>query len=241
VANARFLPLGDTALTVELGSAIDRAINARILAFDEAVARAAIRGVVETIPTFRSLTVHYDPLTTDPATLETALAPLIPESGGARAPGRLWRLPACFEQAFAYDLADVAKTTGLAESAVLDRFLGLAYDVYMMGFMPGFAFMGDTDPLLALKRRREPRTKVPAGSVAMAIGLAGVYPYDSPGGWHLLGNTSVPLFDPRKAEPALLRPGDRVRFVPVGMGEHERIAAMVANAPLPDAMLLEGS
>lgn len=238
MANVRFLPLGDTALTVEIDSRIDRAVNARVLGFDAALAKAAIPGIVEAVPTFRSLTVHYDPLTTDPTTLEAALTPLIPTTGGAREPGRSWLLPACFEPVFAHDLADVAAITGLATTAVLDRFLGRAYDVYMMGFMPGFAFMGDTDPSLALPRRREPRTKVPAGSVATAIGLAGVYPYESPGGWHLLGNTSVPLFDPRKTEPALVRPGDSVRFVPVSRTEHERIAAMARESPVPEAMLL---
>jgi KipI family sensor histidine kinase inhibitor len=240
MANVRYLPLGDSAVTVELGEGIDRAVNARVLAFDAAVRAARIPGVVECMPTFRSLTVHYDPLVTDPAALEAALAPLVPAGGVAPRVGRAWRIPACFEPPFSHDLASVAAATGLAPEEVLTRFTGRLYDVYMMGFMPGFAFMGDADRALVLPRRAPPRTKVPAGSVATAIGLACVYPYDSPGGWHLLGNTPVPLFDPRKAEPALLRPGDRVRFVPVPRAEHDRVAGLVAEAPLPDAMLLEG-
>ena len=226
------LPVGDTAVSVEFGGAIDRAINARVMAFDEAVraamAAGALPGAIETVPTFRALMVHYDPLAADFEALARALLALVPEGPSAARTGRRWRLPVAYGGEGGPDLEDVAATTGLAADEVVRRHTAGEYFVYMMGFLPGFAFMGDVAPPLALKRRARPRTRIRPGSVGIAVGLTGVYPLESPGGWHLLGHTPVLLWDTRREPMALFRPGDTVTFAAVGQDEHDAIAARVA-------------
>ncbi|MGH6718355.1 MAG: 5-oxoprolinase subunit PxpB [Alphaproteobacteria bacterium] len=237
----RVLPLGDTALTIELGWARDRGTSALVLAFDErirdAMAGGRLPGVIECVPCFRSLTVHVDPLTTTPAEAAARLLPLVPREGVGHRPGRRWRLPACYDGDCAPDLADVAARTGLTPQDVIGLHTARRYDVYMLGFLPGFGFLGDVEPVLNLPRRAEPRTRVPAGSVAIAIGLTAIYPYESPGGWHLIGRSPVLLFDLRRPEPALFAPGDTVGFAPVDRSAYELLAAEARAGRLgPDAL-----
>ena len=231
--NPRFLDLGDRAITVEFGDAIDPARLSRVAALDHACARAALPGVIETVPTFRSLTVIFDPLATTRAELLPALQGLL---AGADMPDartqRSWRLPACYEGDLAPDLADVAQRCGINADALVELHAGKEYVVYMLGFLPGFPFMGDVEQDLRLPRRSEPRVAVPAGSVAIANGLTAIYPWESPGGWHLLANCPVPLFDATRAAPALLAAGDRVRFAPVDTAEHARIAAALRGGEI---------
>lgn len=229
----RILDLGDTAFTVEFGEAIDPALQARVNALDVAITRAvaggALAGVIETVPTFRSLTVIYDPLQTRRATLEAALAGLIEAADHAPAGGgRHWRLPACYGGAFGPDLAEVAAATGLDAEAVIAAHSATEYVVYMLGFLPGFPFMGDLPAALQLPRRSEPRVRVPGGSIAIANGLTAIYPWESPGGWHLLGRCPVPLFDATRTAPALLAAGDRVRFTPVSAEAFGHLQAELA-------------
>ncbi|WP_246116207.1 5-oxoprolinase subunit PxpB [Denitromonas halophila] len=226
----RILDLGDAALTVEFGDAIDPALQARVNALDVAIERARaagqLGGVIETVPTFRSLTVVYDPLLTRRATLEAALGELIDAADHAPVgDGRHWCLPACYGGAFGPDLADVADAAGLTPEAVIDAHSTTEYVVYMLGFLPGFPFMGDVPAALQLPRRSEPRLRVPPGSIAIANGLTAIYPWESPGGWHLLGRCPVPLFDATRDAPALLAAGDRVRFTPVSVDEFDRLDA----------------
>lgn len=226
----RILDLGDTAFTVEFGDAIDPALQARVNALDVAIARArasgALAGVIETVPTFRSLTVIYDPLLTRRSALEAALAELIDAADHAPlGDGRHWRLPAGYGGVFGPDLADVAEATGQSPEAVVAAHSATEYVVYMLGFLPGFPFMGDVPAALQLPRRSEPRVRVPAGSIAIANGLTAIYPWESPGGWHLLGRCPVPLFDATRTAPALLAAGDRVRFTPVSVDEFARLDA----------------
>ena len=128
------------------------------------------------------------------------------------------------------DLDDVAGRANLSADEVVRRHAGTEVGVYMLGFLPGYAFLGDTDPALHLPRRSEPRTRVPAGSVAIATTLTGIYPVDSPGGWHLVGHCPVPMFDVAASPPALLAPGDRVRFRPIDDAEHAALARDPAAA-----------
>lgn len=216
----RILDAGDAALTIEFGSVVDPALLAAVNALDAAILRlqqaGGLPGVLETMPTFRSLTVFFDPLATDRDTLLATLRPLIAAAEhGPPGGGRRWRLPACYEGEAAPDLAAVARTLGIAEDEVVALHSGTEYLVYMLGFLPGFPFMGDLPATLRLPRRSQPRVRVPAGSVAIATALTAIYPWESPGGWHLLGRCPVPLFDARRAAPSLLAAGDRVRFVPV--------------------------
>ena len=213
--NVRFLSAGDRALVVEFGDRIDRALNAEVLRLDTSLRSSELAGVVETVPTFRSLMVHYDPLVTTRANLERAIASLLDRKPGSRSTGTLWRVPVCYDGEFAPDLAEVAHLTGLSPGEVIALHSGTRYHVYMLGFLPGFPYMGDLPPRLALPRRADPRVRVLAGSIAIATTLTAIYPYESPGGWHLIGATPIRLFDPERAQPALFAPGDTVQCEPV--------------------------
>ena len=241
----RFLAVGDTAFSVEFGREVDPEINARVRGLNAAVRelrdRGGLRGLIETIPSFRALLVHYDPLRTSRAELEAAIRPLVEEDRRATAEGRLWRLPACYGGEFGPDLDEVAERVGLSADEVIDLHAGATFTVYMLGFLPGLAYMGGLPEHLHLPRRENPRTRVPAASVAIAGGLSIVYPWESPGGWHLLGRTPVRLFDLRRGEreAVLLAPGDRVRFVPQARAEFEAMSGAVAAGEF-DALSLRG-
>jgi inhibitor of KinA len=220
----RFLPCGDTALAVELGDRVDRRVSALVLALAARVRAAALAGVVEIVPTFRSLTIHYDPLAVAQSELKARLAPLLSNLDAADSRGRLWRLPVCYHESVAPDLGEVAARTGLSPEQVVERHSAVAYHVYMVGFLPGYPYLGDLPPELALPRRENPRTAVPPGSVAIATTLTAVYTLESPGGWHLIGRTPAPLWDLRRDPPAVLAAGDRVRFEPVSLGDYDALA-----------------
>jgi KipI family sensor histidine kinase inhibitor len=210
---ARVRPVGDSALSVELGDGVDPATSARVRALDAALARAPLAGVVETVPTFRALLVLFDPrLVSAGDVADAALSRLhaaLPEEGA----------PRFHEVAVRYggedgpDLVEVARRAGLDPRRVVELHTSRDYTAFMLGFMPGFAYLGPVAPELALPRRATPRPRVPAGSVAIAAGQTAVYPAATPGGWHLLGRAAVRLFDPFAEPPARIRPGDRVRFV----------------------------
>lgn len=221
--SVRFLPCGDTALAVELGNRVDRRINALVLALAARVKAAAVAGIVEVVPTFRSLTIHYDPLTVPQSELKARLTPLLADLDTADSPGRLWRLPVCYHESLAPDLAEVAARTGLSTDQVVGRHSAITYHVYMVGFLPGYPYLGDLPPELAVPRRDTPRTAVPAGSVAIATSLTAVYALESPGGWHLIGRTPAPLWNLRRDPPAMLAAGDRVRFEPIPLGDYEAL------------------
>lgn len=223
-STARLLANGDTALTVELGDRLERATSERVLALYRRLERAALAGVVELLPTFRSLTIHYDPLRTSHATLACELAPLLEGLEGVRPASRRWTIPVCYDPRFALDLDEVSSRTGLAPAAVIELHSTTTYHVYMIGFLPGYPYMGDLPAPLALPRRESPRTQVPIGSVAIATMQTAVYTLQSPGGWHILGRTPVPLWSRRRRPPALLAPGDKVRFAPIAIDEFERLA-----------------
>jgi len=223
----RFLAAGDRALVVEFGDRIDRALSAEVLRLDASLGSSGLAGVVETVPTFRSLMVHYDPLVTTRADLEQAIASLLDREPGSRSTGTLWRVPVCYDGEFAPDLAEVARLTGLSPGEVVALHSGTRYHVYMLGFLPGFPYMGDLPAQLALPRRADPRVRVPAGSIAIATTLTAIYPYESPGGWHLIGATPIRLFDPEGAPPALFAPGDAVQCEPVDPGAFASIKQAV--------------
>lgn len=230
----RVLNAADSALVVEFGSTIDRIVSDRVLALGEALKDAGLPGVTEVVATFRSLCLNYDPLATTGAELELAVASLVREAGVASRVRRLWDIPVCYDGEFAPDLADVANATGLRPVDVVELHASVNYHVYMIGFVPGYPYMGDLPARLHLPRRIDPRTRVPPGSVAIATSMTAVYPYESPGGWHLIGTSPVRFFDPASANGALLGPGDAVKFRPVTSAEFSDIRRSVArNAYLP--------
>jgi KipI family sensor histidine kinase inhibitor len=224
----RFLPAADTALAVEFGAEVDRRVSALVLAFAARVKAAAIAGIVELVPTFRSLLIHYDPLAISQAELKQRLVPLLSGLTAAASGARLWRIPVCYHESLAPDLAEVAHRTGLAPDRVVEQHSAVTYHVYMVGFLPGYPYLGDLPPELALPRRDCPRTNVPAGSVAIATTLTAVYALESPGGWHLIGRTPAPLWDLRRDPPAMLAAGDQVSFEPIPLDAYNALAARSA-------------
>ena len=228
-ARPRFLPAGDTALVVEFGDRVDRELSDRVLDLCARVRAASIPGVIATVPTYRSLMVHYDPLTTESASLVAAIEALVDQPGAGRLQAKLWRIPACYAPRHAPDLDEVAQRTGLSADEIVRLHAEICFHVYMVGFAPGFPYLGDLPEALALPRRKDPRVKVPAGSIAIAVGQTAIYPVESPGGWHLIGATPLRLFDAQAAQPALLNPGDKVRFDPISASEFDSIASAVAG------------
>lgn len=231
----RLLALGDGAWTLEFGNRIDPAINARVMGLAKRLAQARgseplLAAVTDVVPTFRSLTVHYDPTKADAIALGERLLDLAQHGCQDLRPGRQWHLPVCFEAEFAPDLHRLANAKGLSPDKVVQRLLAATYRVYMLGFQPGFPYMGGVPPELHLPRLPAPRQRVPAQSVAVAGEMCAIYPWESPGGWNLLGRTPVVLFDLRHAhQPAMLGAGDEVRWYAVDRQTHDTLATEIAQ------------
>jgi KipI family sensor histidine kinase inhibitor len=213
----RLIPAGDTALVVELGDAVSLVINARVRALDRLVAAAAIPGITETLPTNRSLLVLYEPLTLGHAELCRALEGLLAQVPLHPADdcGRSWIVPVVYGGAFGPDLARAAATLRLSEDEVIARHAARAYRVFMIGFQPGFSYLGELDAALALSRLDEPRAEIASGTVSIAGLQTVINSVAAPSGWNLIGRTPARLFDLRRSAPFLLAPGDEVRFKPV--------------------------
>jgi antagonist of KipI len=211
----RVLPVGDAALTVELGDGLSPATNARVLALDRDLAKAPFEGFREAVPSHRSLLVLFDPGATRFGALAGSLVARAARGGAAPASGRLHDVEVVYGGESGPDLAFLARERGLSEKDLVRLHAGEPYTVFMLGFTPGFAYLGLLPEVLESSRHATPRVRVPAGSVAVAGRQTGIYPVASPGGWRLVGRTSRRLFDPFRAEPALFAPGDRVRFQPV--------------------------
>ncbi|WP_319529977.1 5-oxoprolinase subunit PxpB [uncultured Cohaesibacter sp.] len=224
-----YLPCGDCGLTVEFGLGIDRALSQKIMALRAAVEDAGLAGVVETVPTYRSLLIHYDPLETSQADLITAVDPLIAKlDETSEAAATRWDLPICFDEAFSPDLANVADFAKMAREEVMDVLTSVEHFIYMLGFAPGLPYMGDLPEALAIPRKKTPIKHVPKGSVLVATGLTLIYPAVNPTGWHIVGRCPVPIFDPQRENPVLLTAGDRVCFQKVERAEYDEIEASVA-------------
>ncbi len=212
----RVLPAGDSAILVVFGDQISPVANARVRALDAALASADLPGIVETVPAYCSLLVEYDSLSVSFSDIEPHVARIAQHAGDAppqAAP--LKRVPAVYGGEFGPDLVDVAAVHGLTTAQVIAIHTGTIYTVYMLGFSPGFSYMGQVPETIATPRLASPRPRVPAGSVALAARQTGVYPQSTPGGWRILGRTGLTLFDPGRDPACFFQPGDRVQFVPV--------------------------
>jgi KipI family sensor histidine kinase inhibitor len=224
----RYLDAGECALTVEFGAAIDAGLTARVLALDAALAARPCAGIVETVPTYRSLMVHYDPLILPRAGLVAHLEAALEGPAPAPAEGSLWHLPACYDPAVATDLAHVAAATALSPGQVVAAHAGATYTVVMFGFAPGWAYLAGLPPGLTLPRRASPRDRIPGGSLIVAAGQAIVAGLPMPSGWHILGRTPERLFSPSRSPAFLLAPGDRIRFDPVDAAAFAGLEARAA-------------
>lgn len=223
----KFLPSGDSAVVVEFGDRIERSVSDQVLGLAARVRSAGVGGVVEVVPTFRSLMVHYDPLRTNSAEVVGAIKVLLAGETMLDRPRRLWRVPVCYKDEFGPDLASVAEQTSLGVDDVVSLHAGIRYHVYMIGFVPGYPYMGDLPEALVLPRRSDPRIRVPPGSVAIATTMTAIYPLESPGGWHLIGTTPIRIFDAHATPPALFAPGDAVEFEPIDADTFARIRIAV--------------
>lgn len=208
----QILPCGDAALTVEFGRVIDAALNAKVLALDRAVAAAQPAGVIETVPTYRSLLVHYDPVAVAFGDLARELWVLARQPAADLRPTRRWRIPVAYGGAHGIDLDEVAHRHGITPQEVVRRHTGGDYRVAMIGFTPGWSYLSGLDPQLATPRRDVPRTDTPAGAISIGGVQAGIQCIAGPSGWHLIGQTPVRTFHPRRDPMFLLDAGDAVSF-----------------------------
>ena len=223
----RIRQAGDAALLLELEPVIDAYVNARALAIADAVRVAAIPGVRDVVATFRSVAVYFDPLHADAAAIHSALAAAA-DAPAAPMPGRSHQIDVVYGGDAGPDLDALAAQAALSAQAVVERHCGREYRVFMLGFLPGFAYMGTVDEQIAAARHATPRFHVAAGSVGIAGRQTGIYPIESPGGWQIIGRTTTEIFDVARTPAALFAPGDTVRFVPVSgpaeAGPHDRTA-----------------
>ena len=225
-----FTPLGDQAVTITLGTAIDEATHQLVRAVTRAIMASDTSGVTDIVPAFASVTVHYDALrvagTGRNAPYErmvSALRALLEDVRVEDLPEpRLVEIPVCYGGRLGPDLHDVARQHDLSTDDVVQLHSSADYLVYMVGFMPGFAYLGGLPERITTPRRSSPRTAVPAGTVGIGGQQTGVYPVESPGGWNLIGRTPLQIFDITRDEQTLLATGDRVRFVPISLREFER-------------------
>jgi inhibitor of KinA len=220
----RIVPAGDSALFVEFDDRIDETVNGRVIALAETLQRAAVPGVRDVVPTYRSVAVYFDPLRVDYDRLlerveRDAMAPHVPADRQA-APVRV---PVLYGGEFGPDLPAVAAFARATEDDVVRLHSGTTYRVFMLGFVAGFAYLGTVDPRIAMPRHATPRVRVPLGSVGIAGVQTGVYPAETPGGWQLIGRTPVKPFDPNRAEPFLMKAGDAVQFYPIQSDDYARL------------------
>jgi KipI family sensor histidine kinase inhibitor len=225
----RLLPCGDRAVSVELADEIGREVSARVLALDYLIQRAALPGVIETVPSFRALLVYYDPAAISYEELGAALRPLASRARpDVLPPARTVELPCCYGGALGFELDQAAARLALAPAEVVRLHAGAEYYVDFVGFTPGLPYLSGMPERLFIPRLETPRVKTPPGSVSIGGMQCCIYSVESPGGFWVLGRTPVRLYDPTAADPILLRAGDRLRFRVIDGAEFDEIAAAVA-------------
>jgi KipI family sensor histidine kinase inhibitor len=230
MSTPRFEPLGDDALLVRLGERIDAELNADIHRLAARLRDRSPPWLRDLVPAYASLAVFFDAdrvVGDDPHVVVADLVAALLSDRSSRSTddGSLHEIPVCYGGEYGEDLVEAAQELGMDADALVARHSATVYTVAMIGFAPGFPYLLGLDPVLALPRLATPRTRVPAGSVAVGGAQTGIYPRESPGGWRLLGRTPHVLFDAACAQPALLQPGDRVRFVPIDEATFRRMAA----------------
>jgi KipI family sensor histidine kinase inhibitor len=222
----RVVPAGDSAIIVEFDERIDPAVNARTIACAEAIQAANLPGVRDVVPTFRSIAIYFDPLRTNGDLLMESVDREATQASCAVATARApVRIPVCYGGDLGPDLASVAAFAGMQEHDVIRVHASTTYRVFMLGFVPGFAYLGIVDARIAMPRHSTPRVRVPLGSVGIAGVQTGVYPAETPGGWQLIGRTALKPFDPARENPFLMKAGDAVQFYPIERHSYDRAKA----------------
>ncbi len=227
----QFLPVGDAAITVEFGNKVDPGLNDKVIALDIALAAAELDGIRETVPSYRSLLVCYDPLEISFHSLVAELHGLV--SRLPRTPANrstLWTVPVIYDQPYAEDIPEVARRVGLSEEQVAAVHSAAEYHVYSIGYAPGMPYLGGVPPALHISRRELPRPQVKPGAVMIGGVQAAIVPTEVPSAWYILGQTPLRPFDLRRQDPFLFRPGDRVRFRRVDQSEFNRLSGLQQDA-----------
>lgn len=220
----KYLVSGDSAITMEFGNSITDEINRKIRAVTLSIEKSNIKGIIELVPTYRSLMVHYDPLLLKYEELLEILKDLEKKIDIIELPApEVIEIPTLYGGEYGPDIENVAKHNNLTVEEVIKIHASQEYLIYMLGFTPGFPYLGGMDKRIATPRLQSPRTKIPGGSVGIAGEQTGIYPIDSPGGWQLIGRTPLDLFAPNSEEPILLKAGNYISFTSINEDEYEKI------------------
>jgi KipI family sensor histidine kinase inhibitor len=231
-----FFDCAESALFVDFGPRYNKLLSLAILEACERLAKLGLPGLEESIPALSSLTVLYDPLQLPKERLIAGIEEICGTALNATDRGRTWELPVVYGGEAGPDLGEVAARTGMSPEEVIALHAAQTYHVYMLGFSPGFVYLGDLPQALRLPRRATPRARLPAGSVAIASDMTSIYPLESPGGWHLIGITPVVLWDMARRDEPLLKPGDHVRFKPVSEEEAQALRHLAAEGWAPEPL-----
>ena len=226
----QFFPAGDRAVLVQLGNVIDEAVNDRVRALYRAVLAAADPAIIEAVPAYTTVLVHYRPEVSSFAEMKAFLTDLATKTvagGNAKSGRRILVVPVCYGLHFGPDLWEMEEKLNLSRQEIIDIHSGRDYRIYMMGFLPGFVYLGGMDERIAYPRLKKPRLRIDAGAVGIAGGQTGIYPSVSPGGWRIIGNTPIRLFDPAKDPAVPVSAGDVIRFRPISVDEWYEIKHLV--------------
>lgn len=226
--NIRILTAGDSAVLIEFGKEISPDINARITALVRLMKAQQIEGVVDMIPSFCALLINYDPRVVSYGKMKKRLEKLLKLEVETRATeAKIFEIPVCYGSEYGPDLDNISSLAGLREEEVIRIHSSRDYLIYMLGFLPGFSYLGGLDERIHTPRLANPRVKIRAGSVGIGGSQTGIYPLDSPGGWQLLGMTPVKTYDPAREVPILFEAGDYIRFVPINEARYQEIREQV--------------